>query len=153
MFHDPDADAELLDFGGGASSAGRARVPQVKYTYQGPYGLVLTGGFENPDAEGVFNPAGKVSFDNFALAAASCSVTGNTVANLPATTACVPNGAFLNPLKVSWPEMIGTARINNPWGHMQVGVYVRNDQLNDGQYPRSELCRLWRHDQRRRPPV
>ena len=48
MFHDPDADAELLDFGGGASSAGRARVPQVKYTYQGPYGLVLTGGFENP---------------------------------------------------------------------------------------------------------
>ena len=53
MFHDPDADAELIDFGGGASSAGRARVPQVKYTYQGPYGTVLAGGIENPDAEAV----------------------------------------------------------------------------------------------------
>ena len=30
--------------------------------------------------------------------------------------------------------MIGTARINNPWGHMQVGVVVRTDTLNDGQY-------------------
>ena len=61
-------------------------------------------------------------------------MTGNTVANLPATTACVPNSAFLNPLKTSWPELIGTARINNPWGHLQVGAFVRNDQLNDGQH-------------------
>ena len=30
--------------------------------------------------------------------------------------------------------MIGTARINNPWGHMQVGAVLRNAQLNDGQY-------------------
>ena len=93
IFHDPDADAELLDFGGGASTAGRARVPQVKYTYQGPYGLVFTGGIENPDAEAV-SSAGKISFDNAATASTSCSVTGNTVANLPATTACVPNSAF-----------------------------------------------------------
>ena len=59
MFHDPDADAELLDFGGSASSPGRARVPQIKYTYQGPYGLVLVGGIENPDAEAVIT--GRVS--------------------------------------------------------------------------------------------
>ena len=133
IFHDPDADAELLDFGGGASSAGRARVPQVKYTYQGPYGLVLVGGIENPDAEAV-SPSGKLSFDTSAAVSTSCSVTGNTVANLPATTACVPNSAFLNPLKTSWPEIIGTARINQPWGHVQVGLVVRNNQLNDGQY-------------------
>jgi hypothetical protein len=132
MLHDSDADPEILDFGGLASSAGRARVPQVKYTYQGPYGIVLTGGFENPDAQ-ANTFAGSMSFDTASTASTSCSVTGNTVANLPATTACVPNTAFLNPLKTSWPEMIGTARINNPWGHMQVGVYVRNDQLNDGQ--------------------
>jgi hypothetical protein len=37
-------------------------------------------------------------------------------------------------LKSSWPEMIGTARINNPWGHLQIGAVVRTDQLNDGQY-------------------
>jgi hypothetical protein len=134
ILHDPDSDAELLDFGGGASAPGRARVPQVKYTYAGPYGTVFNVGMENPDAEGVTGAAGKMSFDNTAIATTSCSVTGNTTANLPATTACVPNSAFLNPLKVSWPELIGTARVNQPWGHMQVGVFVRNDQLNDGQY-------------------
>src|SRR5438132_2872518 len=41
-FHDPDADAEFVDTGGGAATAGRARVPQVRYTYQGPYGSVFT---------------------------------------------------------------------------------------------------------------
>src|SRR3984893_3367537 len=48
MLHDPDADAELLDFGGPASSPGRSREPPVKYTYQGPYGMGFTAGFENP---------------------------------------------------------------------------------------------------------
>jgi hypothetical protein len=48
IFYDPDADAEFLDAGGGASTAGRSRVPQVKYTYQGPYGTVFAAGFENP---------------------------------------------------------------------------------------------------------
>ena len=134
MFHDPDADAELIDFGGGASSAGRARAPQVKYTYQGPYGLVLTGGFENPvpRSNGQF---GQIDIDTLAVpTVAPCSVTGNTAANLPATTACIGSTAFFNALQSSWPEMIGTARINNPWGHMQVGVVVRTDRLNDGQY-------------------
>ena len=52
IFHDPDADPELLDFGGEASTPGRARAPQVKYTYQGPYGTVFTAGFENPVPNG-----------------------------------------------------------------------------------------------------
>ena len=60
-------------------------------------------------------------------AIAPCSVTGNTAASLPATTACVPSTAFFNALKSSWPELIGTARINQPWGHLQVGVMVRNN--------------------------
>jgi hypothetical protein len=41
---------------------------------------------------------------------------------------------FTDALKSSWPEVIGTARINNPWGHLQIGAVVRTDQLNDGQY-------------------
>jgi hypothetical protein len=134
MFHDPDADAELLDFGGGASTAGRARAPQVKYTYQGPYGLVLTGGFENPVPR-MQSTFGQIDIDTLAVpTVAPCSVTGNTAAALPVTTACIGSTAFFNPLKSSWPEAIGTARINNPWGHMQVGVVVRTDYLNDGQY-------------------
>ena len=66
MFHDPDADAELLDFGGSASSPGRARVPQVKYTYQGPYGTVWVVGMENPEPEAII-PAGKISVDTTSI--------------------------------------------------------------------------------------
>src|SRR6516164_4823474 len=63
IFHDPDADPEVLDFGGEASTAGRAGVPQVKYTYQGPYGLVLTGGFENPVPR-LMSPSGQTNIDD-----------------------------------------------------------------------------------------
>src|SRR6516162_6855939 len=120
MFHDPDADPEILDFGGLASSAGRSRVPQVKYTYQGPYGLVLTGGFETPVPR-LMSASGQFDIDSTVTGTiAPCSVTGNTAANLPSTTACIPTGVFTDALKSSWPEMIGTARINNPWGHLQV---------------------------------
>jgi hypothetical protein len=134
IFHDPDADPEVLDFGGEASTAGRARVPQVKYTYQGPYGLVLTGGFENPVPR-LMSPSGQFDIDSQVTGSiAPCSVTGNTAANLPATTACIPTGVFTDALKRAWPELIGSARINNPWGHLRVAAVVRTDQLNDGQY-------------------
>jgi len=134
MFHDPDADPELLDFGGLASSAGRARVPQVKYTYQGPYGLVFTGGFESPVPRAM-SLFGQYDIDTQVTATiAPCSATGNTAVTLPVTTACIPSAAFFDALKSSRPEMIGTARINNPWGHLQIGAVVRTDQLNDGQY-------------------
>jgi hypothetical protein len=134
MLHDSDADAELLDFGGPGASIGRAREAQVKYTYQGPYGVVLTGGFENPVPR-MWGPFGQVDIDTLAVPTVTpCSTTGNTAANLPATTACIGNTAFFNPTKSSWPEMIGTARINQPWGHVQIGGFVRTDYLNDGQY-------------------
>ena len=135
IFHDSDADPELVDFGGRRRAVGRARVPQVKYTYQGPYGAVFTGGFENPVPR-MWTQFGKVDVDTACGAEPSrpCSVTGNTAAGMPATTACVASTAFFNPLKSSWPELIGTARINQPWGHLRIGVFVRNDKLNDGQY-------------------
>src|SRR5215813_8922895 len=82
MFHDPDADPEILDFGGLASSAGRSRVPQVKYTYQGPYGTVWTIGMENPDAEAV-TAGGKVSFDTASIASTTCSASANITAGTP----------------------------------------------------------------------
>jgi len=80
------------------------------------------------------NTFGQNDLDTQVTAAISpCSVTGNTAANLPVTTACIPSGAFFDALKSSWPEFIGTARINQPWGHLQIGAMVRSDQLNDGQ--------------------
>jgi hypothetical protein len=141
IMHDPDADPELVDFGGQATAAGRGRSAQIRYTYAGPYGTVLTGGIENPVPR-LNGPFGQVDIDTEQIPnSAACSVTGNAgVAggNLstltPATNACLGSNAFFSPLKNSWPEAIATARINQPWGHLQVGGVVRVDQLNDGQY-------------------
>ena len=134
IMHDPDADAELVDQGGGATAAGRAREAQVRYTYQGPYGTVFTFGGENPVPR-LNGPFGQVDIDTSQIGnTAACSVTGNVVVNLPSTTACLGSLAQFSPLQVGMPEWIGTARINQPWGHMQFGATVREDKLNDGQY-------------------
>ena len=109
-------------------------MPQVKYTYQGVYGTVWTAAIENPEPQMV-SRFGSVAVDSNTIPGISpCSTTGNTAANLPATTACVGSAAFFNPLQASWPELTGTARINQPWGRLQVGLMMRNNRLNDGQY-------------------
>ena len=137
IMHDPDADAEYVDQGGEATSNGRARVPQVRYTYAGPYGTVFNGGVESPVPR-LNGPFGQVDIDTEQIANISaCSVTGSggtLTALTPANNACLGSLAFLSPLKQGWPEAIATARINQPWGHLQVGAVVRTDQLNDGQY-------------------
>jgi len=140
ILHDPDADPELVDFGGEATSMGRARQPQVKYTYAGPYGTVYNFGIENPVPQ-LNGPFGQVSIDTNQIPnIAACSVTGvagtpnnSLTALTPVTNACLGSNAFFSPLQKAWPELIGTARINQPWGHVQIGGVVRTDTLNDGQ--------------------
>jgi hypothetical protein len=134
VLHDPDADPELVDQGGMATNGGRSRSAQVKYTYQGPYGTVFVVGVENPvpQMQSIF---GQTYIDTEQIPnIAACSVTGNTAANLPATTACLGSNGFFSPLQASMPEWIATARINQPWGHLQVGGIIRDTRLNDGQY-------------------
>jgi len=137
VLHDPDADPELVDFGGMATSNGRGRSASVKYTYAGPYGTVFNFGAESP-VPALNGPFGQVEISTEQIPnSAACSVTGSggtLTALTPATNACLGSNAFFSPLKQGWPEVIGTARINNPWGHLQVGGVVRTDQLNDGQY-------------------
>jgi hypothetical protein len=134
ILHDPDADPELVDQGGEATGAGRARAPQIRYTYQGPYGTVFTTGFENPDAT-MTSIFGKNDIDTGQIPnIAACSVTGNVTANLPVTTACLGSFSFFSPLQSTMPEWSATARVNNPWGHMQLGLNLRTEHLNDGQY-------------------
>jgi len=132
-FHDSDADPEVLDSGGQASSAGRSRAPQAKYTFQGPYGAVFTAGIENPSPRATV-ATGQVDADTQVVGITPCSITGNTVANLPVTTSCIPSSVFFDALKSSWPDVIGTARINQPWGHLQIGGVLVNTQIDDGQY-------------------
>jgi hypothetical protein len=94
---------------------------------------VFTAGVENPVPR-LNGPFGQADIDtNQIPTIAACSVTGNTAANLPATTSCLGSAAFFSPLQATWPEAIATARINQPWGHLQTGFVVRTDYLNDGQ--------------------
>src|SRR6516165_2787304 len=137
IMHDPDADPELADFGGGAASNGRGRETQVKYTYQGPYGTVFVVGAENPVPR-LNGPFGQVDIDTNQIPnIAACSVTGSggTLSALtPASNACLGSSAFFSPLRETMPEWIATARINQPWGHLQLGGVIRTDTLDDGQY-------------------
>jgi hypothetical protein len=137
ILHDPDADPELVDQGGMATSAGRAREAQIRYTYQGPYGTVFNFGIENPVPR-LQGPFGQVDMDTEQIPnIAACSVNSTNPALsalTPSTNACLGSNAFFSPLKATYPEGIATARINQPWGHLQAGFFVRTDPLNDAQY-------------------
>jgi hypothetical protein len=137
IMHDPDADPELVDQGGGASSNGRGRETLVKYTYAGPYGTVFTVGGENPVPR-LQGPFGQVDYDTNQIPnIASCSATGSggtLTALTPSSNACLGSQAFFSPLHATMPEWIATARVNQPWGHMQVGAIIRTDQFDDGQF-------------------
>jgi hypothetical protein len=137
IMHDADSDPELVDFGGGASSNGRGRESQVKYTYAGPYGTVFTVGGENPVPR-LNGPFGQVDQDtNQIPSIAACSATGSggtLTALTPSSNACLGSSAFFSPLQSTMPEWIATARVNQPWGHLQIGGVVRNDRLDDGQF-------------------
>jgi len=137
IMRDPDADPELVDFGGLATEAGRSRVALVQYTHGGPYNLVFNFGIESP-VPALNGPFGQVEISTEQIPnAAACSVTGSggtLTALTPSSNACLGSNAFFSPLKQGWPEAIATARINQPWGHLQVGGVLRTDQLNDGQY-------------------
>src|SRR5487761_691205 len=64
-FADPDAGAETIDFGGNVGEAGVVRIPQVRYTYAGPYGSAFSASIETPQTD-VITPAGKIASDGSA---------------------------------------------------------------------------------------
>ena len=61
-FSDPDANAETLDFGGPAGQAGVVRIPQVRYTYSGPWSSAWSISAETPETD-IVTPAGNVKTD------------------------------------------------------------------------------------------
>ncbi len=143
-FSDPDANPETIDFGGPVGEAGVVRVPQVRYTYAGPYGSAWSASIETPETD-VITPAGKVSSDGSAqvvspsssLVFASNSVTGatNCVANgvtvLTGAAQCTLSG---DPAVSKAPDVTFASYWSQPWGHVDFRLVGRDLTLNDGKF-------------------
>jgi hypothetical protein len=149
-FVDNDADPELLDFGGVTGSQGRARLPQIRYTYPMAYGMSLAVAMENPDAD-FAGPFGGFQTDtNGVPTASNCAAltqaalttaTFTPPATLATTNAatnisnlCSGSAAFFNAAQNLAPDFVARWRIEQPWGHLQVGAVVRDITLNDGEF-------------------
>ena len=141
-FEDADANPEPLDFGGPAGQAGLVRVPQVRYTLAGPYGIAFSVSAETPETD-VFTPAGKITSN-------SNNQTVNTTAGLVPTSnggtgSCVANGTVVinaagctlssNPTKASAPDVTFASYFSQPWGHVDAKFVVRPTlDIVDGKY-------------------
>jgi Porin subfamily/DcaP outer membrane protein len=142
-FADPDANPETLDFGGPAGEAGLVRVPQVRYTYAGPWGSAFSAAAEAPETD-IFTPAGKVTSDSTSqavsggsLVAATFSTVGsaNCVANgnpIAGTTSCT---LASNITKASAPDLTFSSYWSQPWGHVDIRGLIRPTlTVNDGRF-------------------
>ena len=134
---DNDSEPENIDFGGSEGVNGRSRVPQVRYTFAGPYGLSLAIAAEQATSE-VASPVGSFNSDSNAPVSAACPVGNLTAPNLD-TTACLANSTAFNAGQDPWPAGEIRGRIAQPWGHLQIGGVVSDVALNDGR----NISRQW----------
>jgi hypothetical protein len=150
-FADPDANPETLDFGGPAGEAGVTRIPQVRYTYAGPWGSAFSVAAEAPETD-VLTPAGQVTTDTNL----SQNPVSNTLANA-STTGCVVNGvvnggtvssSFTNTSTCSLssnitkspaPDLTFASYWAQPWGHVDFKAVVRDLAINDGRYVSDQI--------------
>src|SRR5437763_7353739 len=146
-FSDPDANPETLDFGGPAGLAGVTRIPQVRYTYAGPWGSAWSVSAETPETD-IVTPAGNVKSDTNVV-----SILNTPGANQPfnSTAGCVANGITLTatlvsttnpggncllsctPTKASAPDLTFASYWSQPWGHVDFRGLIRPTlTVNDG---------------------
>jgi porin-like protein len=146
-FSDPDANAETLDFGGPIGQAGVTRIPQIRYTYAGPWGSAWSVAAEAPRTD-FLTPAGIISSDG--------SIAATTQANSPgpqfvAATTCVANGNVIsttvnagtgsactlgtNPGRAAAPDLTFASYWAQPWGHVDFRGVVRPAlDISDGAF-------------------
>ncbi|HEX3410244.1 MAG TPA: DcaP family trimeric outer membrane transporter [Stellaceae bacterium] len=134
-FADPDANAETLDFGGPAGQAGVVRIPQVRYTYNGPWGSAWSISAETPETD-IVTPAGNVRTDtNLGQNPVTSGTTTGCVANgitISATAGCALS---FNPTKSSAPDVTFASYWAQPWGHVDFRGVVRPTlTVNDGHF-------------------
>jgi hypothetical protein len=151
-FVDNDSLPELLDAANQTGINFAARAPQVRYTYPVGEGITFAAAVESPNPSAA-GPFGAYFTDTnqvpnmiacAALTTPTVSVaTGTaTIGGSPGTTnitnACLGNVAFFNALQNVIPTFVLNGRLEQPWGHIQVGLTTIGYALNDGLFLNKE---------------
>ena len=135
-FRDADAEPEILALDGAPGQAGTQRVPQVRYTYNGPWGSAFSAAIEAPDTD-VLTPAGRIVTDtNLGQFPVINKTPGNVACeanavSIPGTTACA---LVNNPTMSRAPDLTFASYWAQPWGHVEFRFVLRDLTLNDGHY-------------------
>src|SRR6266478_1749281 len=135
-FSDPDANGETLDFGGPVGQAGVVRIPQVRYTYAGPWGSAWSVSLETPDTD-LATPVGLVEQDsNTGAAPGGPGAPTNTFGYLSGAYGLVAAGTGLgtNPAVNGPPDVTFASYWSQPWGHVDFRLVGRDLKVNDGRF-------------------
>jgi hypothetical protein len=148
-FSDSDANPETLDFGGDVGQGGVVRIPQVRYTYAGPWGSAWSVSLETPQTD-VLTPGGKLTSDTNL----GQNPVQQTLANA-STTGCIANGGLsagtgagtlpgfvntstcavtFNYAVAKAPDITFASYWSQPWGHVDFRLVGRDLTVNDGKF-------------------
>ncbi len=132
-FTDNDSDMEIIDDGFQIGGTGRARDGQLRYSFDGPWpDISFAIALEQPNSE-FTNPLGGFTADTNPVATGACNAATLSPANQLAT-ACLPNFAAFNAAQNREPALVWQGRIDQPWGHVQIGAVLKDAVLSDGRY-------------------
>jgi len=132
-FRDITSEGEFLT-SGDEGYAGRARTPQIKYTWSGlPYGMTIAVAAANPVSEGITPLGGYYEDTTDIPTIVGCSSTATAALTTTlSTVACLGSAAAYNPFQDVMPDWSATWRTDQPWGHVQLGGALRENTMNDG---------------------
>ena len=135
-FSDPDANAEVLDFGGNVGEPGHVRIPQVRYTMPAYWGSSFSVSAETPETD-VGTPAGVEGSDAGVVPSAttSCTVAALGVATTCTTTVLGSGQQPLNVAKSLAPDLTAALYFPQAWGHVDIsGVLRPGLEITDGKF-------------------
>jgi hypothetical protein len=135
-FSDPDANTEVIDFGGNVGEPGRVRVPQVRYTMPAYWGGSLSFSAETPST--VIATANGIQGSDAGVnptATTSCTTGALATATTCSTTLLTSGVTPLNIAKGSAPDFTAAWYMPQPWGHLDFSAVLRPGlDATDGHY-------------------
>ena len=136
-FSDPDANAEVLDFGGNVGEPGHVRIPQIRYTMPVWGGGSFSVSAETPETD-VGTPQGLIASDSGVIPTVGTSCTGTTtvVAGCSLSSSLFTSGQLpLNPAKSTAPDVTFAYYLPQAWGHLDFSAVIRPGlDVEDGRF-------------------